>query len=526
MRELFLKRSVSNASPINKNLRLSNVFKNISTKMLKKRKKYAIIFILIKRERRADMLFTSPIFMFLLLPISMCIYALVGKKRRRICLTVIFIVFHILLNLRTPLNMLYLPCLIAYSYLAAKLLRIKKSAFFCVCLCVAPYIALFFVRGIAYFGEGNFIYPVGFTVATLFSTSYIITQYRQKRGDLGSIFDLARYILFFPVMIVGPIIRYEDFLRISDEENICFDRTNVASGVRLFCIGVIKRVAVGAVLYEMYDVFFGLFYDTPNPLVTVFILVTVYFATFFTVAGYIDIGVGLARMYGLSFETYVVADPFRASTFTVYFGNLFTGLSLWIDDYLINPIISRSGENKKRLSGLIRAVCYGAVSILFIRSTPSMIALCVPVVIFFYMAFRFRLDERLASRTGLRTLMTLVTMLAVAIVWVFIILGDPKLVVGYLEDMTGEGSEYKVDQILSTFSSMKYLFVMIIAGLTMWVSRIEAYMRAPELSKQKVYSAAQYISFLLILVIFSFTVVFFMPQFEIYDLVPFSHLFI
>jgi D-alanyl-lipoteichoic acid acyltransferase DltB (MBOAT superfamily) len=327
-------------------------------------------------------------------------------------------------------------------------------------------------------------------------------------------------------MIVGPIIRYEDFLRISDEENICFDKTNVAAGVRLFCLGIIKRVAVGAVLYEMYDVFFGLFYDTPNLLVTVFILITVYFATFFTIAGYIDIGVGLSKMYGLSLETYVVADPFRASTFTVYFGNLFTGLSLWIDDHLIRPILSQVGEDKKRLSSLIRAVCYGAVSILFIRSTPSMIALSVPVIIFFYLAFRYRLDERLASRTGLRTVMTLITMLAVAVVWVFIMLGDPRLIVGYLEEMTGEGSEYRMDQILSTFSSMKYLFVMIIAGLTMWVSRIEAYMRAPELSEQKVYPAAQYISFSLILVIFSFTVVFFMPQFEMYDLVPFSRLFI
>lgn len=472
------------------------------------------------------MLFTSPLFMFLFLPISMCVYALVGKRRRRICLSIIFVAFYLLLNLRSPLNLIYLPCLIAYSYLAMKLLRIKRSALLCAILCIVPYLALFTVRGIAYFGNDGFIYPIGSTVAVLFSTSYIITQYRQKNKELGSFLDLALYILFFPVMIVGPIVRYEDFLRISNEDAICFDKANVASGIRLFCIGIIKRVAVGAVLYEMYDVFFGLFYDTPNLLVTVFILVTVYFATFFTIAGYIDIGVGLAKMYGLSFETYVVADPFRAATFSVYFGNLFTGLSLWIDDYLVHPMISRVEKNKKRLPSFIRAVCYGVVSILFIRSTPAMIALSVPVVMFFYLAFRFRLDERLANRTGLRTLMTLVTMFSVAIVWVFIILGDPRLIVNYIGDMTGENSEYRMDQILSIFSGMKYIFVMITAGLSMWVSRIEAYMRAPELSEKKAYPVTQYISFLLILVMFSFTVVFFLPQFEIYDYIPFLYLFI
>lgn len=472
------------------------------------------------------MLFTSPIFMFLFLPISMCVYAVVGKNRRRICLTIIFIAFYLLFNIRSPLNMLYLPCLIVYSYLSMKLLKIKRNAPLCVLLCALPYIALFTVRGIAYFGSGDFLYPVGLTVSVLFSTSYIITQYRQNGTEAGTFFDLVRYILFFPVMIAGPIVRYEDFLRITDEKEIRFDNANVASGIRLFCIGAVKRIAVGAVLYEMYDVFFELFYDTPNILVTVFMLVTVYFFVFFTIAGYIDIGVGLAKMYGLSLETYVVADPFRASTFTTYFGNLFTGLSLWIDDYLIAPVFSRVPENKKRLSSLIRAVCYGVVSILFIRSTPAMIALSVPVVIFFYISFRYRLDERLSHRTGLRTLMTLVTMVAVATVWVFILLGDPRLIVDYIEDMTAENSEYRMDQILSTFSGMKYLFVMIIAGLAMWVSRIEAYMRAPELSKKKVYTWVQYISFALILVMFSFTVIFFLPQFEIYNYTPFLHLFI
>jgi len=117
-------------------------------------------------------------------------------------------------------------------------------------------------------------------------------------------------------------------------------------------------------------------------------------------------------------------------------------------------------------------------------------------------------------------------MFSVAAVWVFIILGDPRLIVNYIGDMTGENSEYRMDQILSIFSGMKYIFVMIIAGLSMWVSRIEAYMRAPELSEKKAYPMTQYISFLLILVMFSFTVVFFLPQFEIYDYIPFLYLFI
>ena len=284
-------------------------------------------------------LLTSPAFIFLFLPFSLCFYALIGKERRRTCLTVIFFFYHILVNLSAPLNMLYLPCLTVYSYFSAKLLRVKKSRVLCILLCALPYIVLFVARWLAYFGPSGFVYPIGFTIAVLFSTSYIVTQYRQPRQMLGSILDLILYMLFFPAMIVGPIIRYEDFVRLVAKSEISFDRTNLASGARIFSIGLIKRIAVGAVLYEMYDVFYSLFRDTPNVVVTIFILVTVYFAFFFTIAGYVDMCVGLSRMYGLSFETFTVADPFRASTFTVYFGNLFTGLSLWIDDYLVTPLV-------------------------------------------------------------------------------------------------------------------------------------------------------------------------------------------
>ena len=464
--------------------------------------------------------------MFIFLPCSLCFYAIIGKERRRTCLTVIFFFYHILLNISAPLNMLYLPCLIAYCYLAARLLTVKKSAPLCVILCALPYAVLFAVRYLAYFAPEGFDYPVGFTVAVLFSTSYIVTQYRQKREMLGGILDLILYLSFFPSLIVGPIIRYDDFVRLVAKPDIRFGITNLASGTRMFAIGVIKRIAVGAVLYEMYDVFFTHLGDTPSVVVTIFILITLYFATFFTISGYIDIGVGLARMYGLSLETFTVADPFRASTFTVYFGNLFTGLSLWIDDYLVSPLLSLTGENKIRLPSLIRAACYGFVAILFIRSTPAMLALSVPVAAFFYIGLRFRLDERLSTRTGPRALMTVLTMTSVAVVWVFIMLGDPKIVVDYIGDITGDNAEYRMDQILSTFSLMKYLFVMLVASLVMWLSRVESYTRAPELAAKTVLPAAQYIAFVLLIVLFFFTVIFFLPQFSVYDSVPFLRLFI
>ena len=476
------------------------------------------------KERRRAMLFTSPVFMFVFLPASICLYALLGNRWRRQALAAISFCFFLLLNISAPLNLLYIAGLIAYSYVSASFLRRYRKAWLCAATCVLPYIVWFTVRMIAYFNEG-FAYPIGLTVSVIFSTSYIVTQYRSREKAVGNLLDLALYISFFPVIIVGPLIRFTDFVHLVKRDNISFDISNVASGARLFAIGVIKRIAVGAVLFDMYYVFFTLFSESPNFIVMVFMLVSVYFATFFTIAGYMDIGVGLSRMYGFKLETFTVADPFHASTLTMYFGNLFNGLLLWLDDYITEPLLSFVGRDKQRLSSLVRALCCGIVFIFFIRSSPFALTLIAPAVVFFYIAYRTRLDEWLAERSGLRTLMTVLTMTAVASFWVFMTLGDPLQVVESLDVFTSDVPEYRMDQVLSTFSWIKYLFVMLLAGVVMWTSRVESYMRAPELSKQKVYPLAQYLSLVCVILLFLLTVIFFMPQYSTYDTVPFLHLF-
>ena len=465
--------------------------------------------------------------MFVFLPISMFFYALLGKNKRRYALAVIAFFFYVLMNASSPWNLIYFAALGVYSYLCGRLIVKKRRAWLCALMCLLPYVVLFSARIVSYFNLiESFVYPVGFTVSVLFSTSYLITQYRSKQGFVGNIIDLALYISFFPILIVGPIIRFSDFSYIVRAENIKFNMSNAASGVRLFAIGVIKRMAVGAALFDMYYSLFALFSDSPNFMVLIFMLISVYFAAFFTVAGYLDIGVGLARMYGLPIETYTVADPFNASTVTTYFGNLFNGLLLWTDDYLVSPLLERVGEGRPRRAAFVRAACCGTVFILFIRSSPAALLLIIPSVIFFYIAYRTRLDDRLAARSGLRALMTFLTMIAVASIWVFVTLGEPLEMVQTLEEVAPDNPEYRMDQILAAFSWIKYFFVMLIAGVITWTSIVEAYMRAPELSKQKVYPAAQYISFVSVILLFFFTVIFFVPQYSIYDTTPFLNLYI
>ena len=143
------------------------------------------------------MLFTSPSFMFLFLPLALIFYTVIGKSYRPVALGVISGAFQVLLHLSNPIGMLYLPLLTLYTYLGGKLMRRFRALPLAVTVCVLPYLALLAARFFAYVSWEGFVYPVGFTVAVIFSTSYLITQRKSLAGEVGNAFHLFLYLFFF-----------------------------------------------------------------------------------------------------------------------------------------------------------------------------------------------------------------------------------------------------------------------------------------------------------------------------------------
>ena len=124
------------------------------------------------------MLFTTPIFLFLFLPVIILFYAVVGKTRKRLCILVYSVVFHLLFNLNHPLNLLYLAVLIIYSFfagMAAKKFRSLPTAF-----AAPPLPAL--SRRLICLSPDNFIYPIGITLSGFRRLVYyrIVQKFSEK----------------------------------------------------------------------------------------------------------------------------------------------------------------------------------------------------------------------------------------------------------------------------------------------------------------------------------------------------------
>ncbi len=469
------------------------------------------------------MLFTAPAFAFVFLPLSILFLLMFGKKHKKLCLLTVCIVYHVFLHVSSPLDLLWLPLLVLYTYTAERTARAMDKRWLTFALCAFPVTLTVVVRSLLYLGamEGN--YPLGITVPALCAVSYICDSTEHKRG-LSELTDLALYLFFFPLMIVGPFIKYKDFCRLTGEKNIKITLSGVSEGVGLFAMGFIKRIAVGAVLVDGYRKIFERSWETPSLLIILLLLVIIYFGVFFSVSGYYDMGVGIARMMGIG-APQVVANPFAIATINEYSKGLFGSVRTWAKSYVVQPLC-RTLE-KDRLSSVAKTAIYCLCTFLVIRSDPFMILLCIPLVAFAMASAKLKLDKSYRPRhAGLRGVFGLLTVLVVGAFWVFVTMGVGNAsVLDYIGDITVENAEYQTDLVLISFSGIKYLFVSAVGFYT-----VLPHMKFTKALRSKMSpawrSAVEYGSMILMLALFTFTLLFFLPQFGAYAEYPFEYIII
>lgn len=466
------------------------------------------------------MLFTAPMFAFFFLPATVLFYFAFAKRHKRLMLACICVAFHLLLNLHHPYLLLFLPTIFLYTWLCGMAVMRYRTSWFVFVVCILPYIGLIVLRNLADAAGGAPIYPVGMTVAAMSSTSYLVEAVRGNIKKRNHPFDLALYLWFFPIMPVGPLVKYPDFLRLTQEEHINPSTGNMAEGAMLFAAGFVKRIAIGAVLVDMFEQLLEHFAGTHNVMLGITLLILIYFGVFFTITGYADMGCGVARMYGIRLS-HTPSNPFRASLPDEYNSGLFFGLGSWLEDYVERPLLRMCGG---RFVHLIHGIAFGGCLLLIVRPTLYILLLAVPSVGIEYLCSRLNLKKRLAKRSGLRLLFTMITIPVVALGWVFITMGDVSTFVDYLSKLSSTGAEYYTDLILIAFSGAKYLVLIAMSVLLLMPTFGSNRMWRRFSPKWQHVTEGLYM--LVILVLFAFSIFFFLPQYGIYHAVPFRFVYV
>ena len=173
--------------------------------------------------------------------------------------------------------------------------------------------------------------PIGISFYTFQTMSYTIDLYRRDAKVQKNITSFGAYVTLFPQLIAGPIIRYKDVdeqLRKRDETITLF-----ASGIRTFMAGFAKKVLLGNIAGEMWQIYSSAPIGERTILGSWIGIICYAFQIYFDFSGYSDMAIGLGKMFGFKFlENFNY--PYISKNITEFWRRWHMSLSTWFRDYV------------------------------------------------------------------------------------------------------------------------------------------------------------------------------------------------
>jgi alginate O-acetyltransferase complex protein AlgI len=177
--------------------------------------------------------------------------------------------------------------------------------------------------------------PIGISFFTFHAISYVVDVYRRDATAQKSPVHAALYLLLFPQLIAGPIIRYRDLADQLAERVVTLD--GFACGVRRFIIGLAKKVLIANVVAGPADAIFGLPFDQLSAGHAWLGIICYTLQIYFDFSGYSDMAIGLGRMFGFTFPENF-RWPYIADSVQDFWRRWHISLSTWFRDYLYVPL--------------------------------------------------------------------------------------------------------------------------------------------------------------------------------------------
>ena len=189
--------------------------------------------------------------------------------------------------------------------------------------------------------------PLGISFFTFHSISYVVDVYRRNAGAQRRIDSFGLYILLFPQLIAGPIIRYKDIAtQLTQRARHCAD---FVEGVRRVIIGLGKKVLIANTLGNVADQIFGIAPHELNTPAAWLGIVCYTLQIYFDFSGYSDMAIGLMRMFGFRvLENFNY--PYISQSIREFWRRWHISLSNFFRDYLYIPL----GGNQR---GNLRTYC-------------------------------------------------------------------------------------------------------------------------------------------------------------------------
>ena len=316
------------------------------------------------------MVFNSVVFLFCFLPLALLLYYIAPGRAKNAVLLLESLVFYCWTGIEfLPL----IACLVVFNYLWGLLTAAARAKL----RAVLPLAAVLVNLGVlVYFKYANFlietlnqlaslqlaeleigdVLPLGISYYIFKIISYEVDVYTGKVEAERDPLTFAAYVLFFPQLIVGPIVKYRDMAPQLHKTSGRCTLPQIEHGVELFVFGLAKKVILADSIGALWTDIIGSggvgLAAVSTPLAWLGIL-AYSLQLYFDFAGYSEMSNGLAAMLG--FDCAANFDlPYIAGSITEFWRRWHISLSSWFRDYIYIPLGgNRKGQGRQLFNMLL-----------------------------------------------------------------------------------------------------------------------------------------------------------------------------
>jgi D-alanyl-lipoteichoic acid acyltransferase DltB (MBOAT superfamily) len=315
------------------------------------------------------MLFNTPIFLCVFLPVSLAGFWLAGRWGRRPALVWLAVCSLFFYGAFRPQLVFLLVGSICVNFAIGQRLRGGSRRIWLVCglafnlglLGFFKY-ANFFIAtlGIGGASIGGVWLPLGISFFTFQQIMFLVDT---AAGEASPPFlDYVCFVAFFPHVIAGPIVRPSDILpQLARLQPALLWRARLAAGFEIFLLGLAKKAVLADGLARFADPGFAAAARLDRiTFIEAWVALLAYaLQIYFDFSGYSDMAIGLARMFGINFPVNF-NSPYKAVSISDFWQRWNMTLSRFLRNYLYIPLGgNRRGEVRRTVNLMVTMLLGG-----------------------------------------------------------------------------------------------------------------------------------------------------------------------
>jgi alginate O-acetyltransferase complex protein AlgI len=181
----------------------------------------------------------------------------------------------------------------------------------------------------------NIPFPLAISFITFQSIAFLINVYDEEILDVKAK-DYFLFIIFFPQLIAGPIVRYNFMMpQFNNENNLVFNRRNFVIGFIILLIGLIKKIYFAETLSGFVDLGYNNISDL-DVLSSWLISLSFTFQFYFDFSGYVDMATGSALMLNIVLPQNF-NSPLKSTSIINFWQRWHITLTNFLNNFIYNP---------------------------------------------------------------------------------------------------------------------------------------------------------------------------------------------